>query len=230
MSERGGVMLASVLLLCGGRAPAQSAPPATPESVAPARLALGFNPLRRCPELRTAEAEDRDIALVLFLVGPSGVPAHASVAASSGSQQLDAAAVSCVLKLRFQPAIRPGDGMTVESWRQLAWKWASSAAHQGGPATAAPPAAVAALSPGGDAGQHRERSRLADSRAEVQVCVDESGKLTREPTLTLASGDPQFDEAAVNIAKSGSGLYRAGTADGKPAAGCVQLAIRRSGP
>jgi len=229
MSERGGVMLASVLLLCGGRAPAQSAPPATPESVAPARLALGFNPLRRCPDLRIARAEDRDIALVLFLVGPSGVPAHASVAASSGSQQLDAAAVSCVLKLRFQPAVRPGDGMPVESWRQLAWKWASSAARQGDPAAAAPPAAVAAPSPGGDAGQHRERSR-PDSRAEVQVCVDESGRLTGEPTLTLASGDPQFDEAAVNIAKSGSGLYRAGTADGKPAAGCVRLAIGRSVP
>jgi TonB family protein len=230
--------LACIGLLCAAgvaviAVPAEG-PALTPPASAPqARIALASNPLRRCPALRTASEDDRDVAVVTFLVGPSGVPSHPSLVAPSGSQELDAAAMSCVLRLRFQPATRLGDGTAIESWQQTRWKWApaehptgASAAPQSAPSAApvsaqgggssAPPAASASASPTGN-------------RAEVRVCVDANGKLTGEPRLTRASGDTEFDAAAIEVAKSGSGLYRAGTTDGKLTAGCLQLAIAPSG-
>jgi outer membrane biosynthesis protein TonB len=133
--------------------------------------------------------------------------------APSGSQELDAAAVSCVPRLRFQPATRLGDGTAVESWQQTRWTWASTEhPARANAASQSAPSAAAALA------------------AEVQVCVDATGKLMGKPRLTRPSGDTQFDAAAVEVAKSGSGLYRAGAMDGKAAAGCLQLTIAPSGP
>jgi len=193
--------------------PAEGPAPTPPASAPQARIALASNPLRRCPTLRIASEDDRDVAVVTFLVGPSGVPSHPSLVAPSGSQQLDAAAMSCLPKLRFQPATRLGDGTAVESWQQTRWKWAPAERPTGASAAAQSASSAAPV--------------LA---AEVQICVDVNGKLTGKPRLTRASGDTQFDAAAVEVAKSGSGLYRAAGADGKPAAGCLQLAIAPSGP
>ncbi len=233
------LMLGGAGLLCAAGVAviaiaAEGAALVPPASAPQARAALASNPQRRCPTLRVATEDDRDVAVVTFLVGPSGVPSHPSLVAPSSSQELDAAAMSCVMRLRFQPATRLGDGTAVESWQQARWKWAAaeqaagaSAAAQSGPSAApvlaqaagssALPAVNAAASPAGN-------------RAEVQVCVDADGKLTARPRLTRASGDTQFDAAAVEVAKSGSGLYRAGSVDGKPAAGCLQLTVAPSAP
>ncbi|HYC09125.1 MAG TPA: energy transducer TonB, partial [Steroidobacteraceae bacterium] len=62
--------------------------------------------------------------------------------------------------------------------------------------------------------------------AEVRVCVDAAGKLAQDPTVTHSSGDAAFDQAAVKIARSGSGYYPPPVVNGKPVAGCVRLAIR----
>jgi TonB family protein len=192
---------------------AEGPAPTPPTSAPQARIALASNPLRRCPSLRIASEDDRDVAVVTFLVGPSGVPSRPSLVAPSGSPQLDAAAVSCVAKLRFQPATRLGDGTAVESWQQTRWKWASTEHPAGANAASqSAPSVAAALA------------------AEVQVCVDATGKLMGKPRLTRPSGDTRFDAAAVAVASSGSGLYRAGTVDGKAAAGCLQLTIAPSGP
>ena len=222
-------------------------PALTPPASAPlARTAITYNPLRRCPDLRIAGEDDPDFATVIFLVGPSGVPSHPSLVAPSGSQELDAAAMSCVLKLRFQPATRPGDGTAVESWQKIRWKWAPAANRTGATAASQAPgvapssaaggsATLPAASPAGvanaagDVGE-RQHASPAVNRAEVRVCVDAQGRLTGQPKLTRPSGDPGFDAAAVEVAKSGSGLYRAASGDGKTAGGCLQLAIAPSAP
>jgi TonB family protein len=253
MSDRKGPPLAVMPLLCGcGIAASAERPALTPPASAPqARTALTSNPLRRCPTLRIANEDDRNAARVIFLVGPSGVPSHPSLVSPSGSQELDAAAMSCVVSLRFQPATRLGDGTAIESWQEIRWKWAPTGQTTG--ASAAPQAAAAAASPaaqgGGsstppalsaasqpassaasDVNGRRESVPSTGGRAEVRVCVDAHGQLTVEPKLTRASGDPGFDAAAVQVAKSGSGLYRAGSVDGKAAAGCLELAIAPSTP
>jgi TonB family protein len=66
----------------------------------------------------------------------------------------------------------------------------------------------------------------ADS-ATVRVCVDETGKLKQNPTIVHSSGNAGLDQAAVQIAVSGSPYYRPRTSlDGAPPSGCAQLSIK----
>jgi len=200
-----------------------------------AHVALGFNVARRCPSVRVAGEDDTPVAGVTFLVGASGVPSRPSVTAPSGSEELDAAAVSCVLRLRFQPATRVGDGMAMESWQQMGWKWAPAARPS--VASTAPPSAAAAPLPHGSGGPAPGVAAAvsdssapaglapgADRGAELQVCVDESGKLVAAPKLTRSSGNAQFDSAAIEVARAGSGSYRA-SMDGRATGGCVRVTI-----
>ena len=188
---------------------AQNAP--GPDRVLRARTALRFDPIARCPEVRPAVEEDEVVAVVLFQVGSTGVPARASIKSPSGSEGLDAAAMDCVLKLRFQPATRIGDGVAIDSWQEMAWKRARGAAGQNSLAM------TKAL----------EGAHPSEGTPKVQACVDESGKLAQDPTIIDSSGDPRLDEAAVQIARSGAGYYRpATTSEGKSLSGCVQLAIK----
>ncbi len=92
-------------------------------SVSQAHVAWATDPTRRCPDLRIAE--DGAVAVVVFLVSSAGVPSRASIKSSSGSEALDAAALSCVMKLKFQPATRVGDGVPLDSWQAVAWRWVS---------------------------------------------------------------------------------------------------------
>jgi TonB family protein len=206
---------------------AQSMP--GPASVSLAQVAMRFDPTRQCPDLRLAAD---GAAVVLFLVGPTGVPSRAAIKSSSGSEALDTAAMSCALKLRFQPATRAGDGVAVESWQEAAWRWATQREYPQGTASRASLQQdqrsidliavkdnVASVSP--------ESSPPKDAKVELHVCSDVAGKLAQDPTIIRSSGDPGFDEAAVAIAKSGSGYYRpATTLGGKPVSGCAQLAIK----
>ena len=172
-----------------------------------------MDPLARCPDLRVAD--DGPLAVVVFYVDVAGNPSHASIRVSSQSEQLDAAALSCVMKLRFQPATRPGDAVAVESWQQMAWRWAA-------PATAP---AAAARSPGRP--QSAVTAALQDGASTLRVCANEAGQLTQAPTVLRSSGDPTLDAAALKIAKSGSGSYRPdATLNGKPLSGCAQVTIR----
>src|SRR5215472_2837988 len=84
-----------------------------------ARFPFGVDPAKRCPELRHTNAEAGAVAVVQFVVGSTGAPSRVSIRESSGSETFDAAATSCVLKLRFAPATRLGDGVTIDSWQQL---------------------------------------------------------------------------------------------------------------
>ena len=108
--------LCTSVLLCALRP--LSADPLTPGAnpVFQAHLAWRVDALARCPQLRVAD--DGALAVVVFYVDVAGSPSHPSIRVSSQSEELDAAALSCVMKLRFQPATRPGDAVAVESWQQ----------------------------------------------------------------------------------------------------------------
>jgi protein TonB len=62
--------------------------------------------------------------------------------------------------------------------------------------------------------------------ATVQVCVAGNGRLTASPTLAQSSGSARLDEAALRLARAGSGHYRATTEDGKPVSACYPFRIR----
>jgi TonB family protein len=60
----------------------------------------------------------------------------------------------------------------------------------------------------------------------VRACVDANGRLTSDPTLVQSSGKSRLDEAALKLARAGSGHYRATTEDGKPVSSCYAFGIR----
>jgi TonB family protein len=177
---------------------------------------------------------------VVFHVGSTGVPSQARIKTSSGSPELDSAALACVMKLRYLPATAAGEGGAIESWQQMAWRGvthaaaapaasAASAAPAGGASVAAPAAGVAAATLGvaaagasaATATTHAAPAVIGSSGAEVRSCADAQGKLTQDPVISRTSGDAAFDAAALAIARSGSGHYRPG---------CSLLSIRPSGP
>jgi TonB family protein len=235
-----GVLLLAVRPDVGAAHGAPAAQSTTAQtSVRTAHPALLYNPRSRCPELRQAEPEDAGSALVLFQVGPTGVPSQASIKSSSGSNTLDTAAVQCVLKLRFDPATTLGDGVTITSWQQIAWKWATPPAPRRGTAASDSASAVPSDGPnstaasGARASEATQRSSdspaasqsFGDGKAEVRVCVDQAGRLVGEPEIVHSSGDAAFDAAAIHIARAGSGAYRLASADGKGATGCLHVSI-----
>lgn len=195
--------------------PPLRADPLTPGSnpVFPAHLAWRVDPLARCPDLRAAE--DGPQAVVVFYVDVAGNPSHPSIRMSSHSEQLDAAALSCVMKLRFQPATRPGDAEAVSSWQQMAWRWAAPATAAAAAAPASVPAAPPVTAP------------LQDGASTLHVCTNEAGQLTQAPTVLRSSGNVTLDAAALKIVQAGSGAYRPeATLNGKPLSGCAQVTIR----
>jgi TonB family protein len=203
-----------------------------------AQTALGSNPKAHCPDLRIAD--EGTIAAVIFLVGRSGVPSKASVRAPSGSAALDAAALSCVLKLRFAPAVQPGGGEPFEAWQQIAFRWAergtqddarSTTAHvaPGASASVDPPVSAGTSTAAG-VGVRREDAYSQRGETTVRVCVDGEGKPGQKPFVVRSSGDTLLDEAAVKIAAAGSENYHPGTTtDGKAVSRCIQMAIRFEG-
>jgi TonB family protein len=60
----------------------------------------------------------------------------------------------------------------------------------------------------------------------VRVCVGANGRLTSVPTIAQSSGSPRLDDAALLLAKAGSGHYRAATEDGRPVNSCYAFRVR----
>jgi protein TonB len=60
----------------------------------------------------------------------------------------------------------------------------------------------------------------------VHVCVGPNGKLTEDPTVAQTSGSARLDEAAIKLAKAGSGHYRPTTEDGQPVNSCLPFRIK----
>ena len=225
MDIRRSLLLTCTALLTVPGMPAWGAPPAGAE-LREASVAVGHESRERCPGLIQTDVQEPSAALVVLVVGPSGVPSQPSIKSSSGSESLDAAAIGCVMKLRFHPAVRAGEGSAMASWQEIAWKWGRG---HGAQSPAAAGTAVAAAAPtiataAGSAPPGSARPPAVPGGAEVRVCADESGRLAGDPIITRSSGDSALDEAALRIARSGAPYYRpSGTA---AVTGCAQLAIK----
>jgi outer membrane biosynthesis protein TonB len=215
--RRAGSISVALALLWGlPQLPAAAQSADSPPAVArTANLAVIAHFSARCPDLRRADTGDETVAIVVFRVGVTGLPSHASISASSHSASLDAAATGCIMKLRFQPATRAGDGEAVASWQQMALRWLRSSARDAAPTSAAPapasaPSSMSAPLPGA-AAPPPHAPPTAGARVDVCVCVDGTGTLAQQPTVARSSGDAQFDAAALRIAQSASGSYRPAT-------------------
>jgi TonB family protein len=228
MASRGAAFACEALIFLAGLcAPTWGAPGGPPPGaeLRDATIAIGYETKGRCPDLMQADTEDSSAELVVLVVGPSGVPSQPSIKSSSGSETLDAAAISCVMKLRFLPAVRAGEGSAMASWQEIAWKWGRAHVAPSPPASGTAAAtATAPLGPTTGVSAAGSGTRPGAGGAEVRVCADESGRLTGDPVITRSSGDAALDEAAVRIARSGAPYYR--PAGAAALSGCAQLAIK----
>jgi TonB family protein len=194
------------------------------------------NPASRCPDLRVTDEEEA--AVVVFLVNVVGVPSKTSLRTSSGSTDLDNAALSCIPKLRFQPATRIGDSAAFDSWQQLGMKWARPSQHGGvavGTSTSAapPPAGTTPAAAGqtaaatGVALAATAAPNLQPGAVQLRVCANDKGQLTQDPSIVKSSGNAEIDAAAVRIATAASGSYRPpAQLNGKALSGCAELAVK----
>jgi TonB family protein len=60
----------------------------------------------------------------------------------------------------------------------------------------------------------------------VRACVDAHGRLTSQPTIVDSTGVARLDEAALKLAKAGSGHYRPTTENGTSVDSCYAFRIR----
>ena len=227
------VTLACVVLSAPVEIHAAQIPP-IPDNPLRAQTFLGFNPKKRCPDLRIADGGT--MAVVVFWLPRSGIPSRIFIKSPSGSNALDSAAIGCVSILRFAPATTVGDGESIDSWQQIAFRWANQGnADETRAMTSQNPlsrASHASESIAGASAQAATNGRLDDSGGQansvtVHVCVDETGRLEQEPTIVHSSGMASLDQAAVRIAASGSAYYRPDTSsNGQPLSGCAQLVIK----
>jgi len=60
----------------------------------------------------------------------------------------------------------------------------------------------------------------------VKACVDAQGRLSSSPLIVESSGSSRLDEAALRLAKAGSGHYRATTENGQAVNACYPFRVR----
>jgi TonB family protein len=220
-----GVGACALALVLAAGAAFQAA--AASQDVLTAKPALRYDPKDRCPELRVSD--EGDPVVVQFMVDAYGSPSQARVRAPSGVAGLDGAAVSCVMKIKFQPATRPGDAQPVDTWQQLPLRYATPApaaaarAPAAGAAAAPPAVAPATATAAVPAGVATAGSHPGGGTSAVHVCADAAGKVTQAPVVTHSSGDPALDAAALRIATSGSANYHPAGTPGL--SGCAQLNV-----
>jgi TonB family protein len=222
-------------MVLGVRAEVRAAqPPPVPANPIAAQTSFGYNAKTRCPDLRIAD--EGTIAVVVFWLPNTGTPAQISIKSSSGSNALDSAAISCVARLRFAAATRLGDGEPIDSWQQVAFRWADQANADQTRAMSSQNPAVGASRPSepvaGTPAQIAVNARQDDSASHansvtVHLCVDDTGRLEQDPTIVHSSGVASLDQAAVRIAASGSAYYRPDiSSNAPPVSGCAQLVIK----
>jgi periplasmic protein TonB len=72
------------------------------------------------------------------------------------------------------------------------------------------------------------RSRVLGEEgvATAQVCVNANGQLSKDPTVLASAGSQRLDDAALKLARAGSGHYRASSEDGRAVDSCFAFRIR----
>jgi TonB family protein len=68
--------------------------------------------------------------------------------------------------------------------------------------------------------------RGRQGNAAVNVCVDARGLLTSSPSILQSSGSATLDQAALRLAKAGSGHYQPSKEDGRPVDSCYGFLIQ----
>jgi TonB family protein len=156
---------------------------------------LSKSDIENCPYSVIAETRFEGTTRLHVLIDRVGQPTAVTVTNSSGSQGLDAAAVACAKKARFQAAM--GEGKPVDGQFSLSVKWDLSPSADActpsmtvawgvtvsvGPSPTAPPSPIPV-------------------NAKSVVCACMNGKNASEPVILSSSGVRRLDEGAIKLMK-----------------------------
>jgi TonB family protein len=145
------------------------------------------------PEANRDSAEGTTV--IRLHLTEKGAVSAATVARSSGYDDLDAAATKCIANARFQPALQ--DGTPVGSVIRYGLKWKID---WGSP----DPKKCDELKATADAKGHPASSSPSDKPTVlVCTCWEESGK-AGEAQIVESSGSSRFDDGALKLAKAGA--------------------------
>jgi TonB family protein len=144
------------------------------------------------------KASQRGTTVLRTIIDTRGVPAETSVVSSSGSHQLDAAAVECFGKKRFRPALR--DRKPVRYQMEQRTNWDLRPLPQTCEGRDPPKTKRSADERASVTGDTVTTTPPSMNEAIVCVCFSESGNLL-EPTIVQSSGDPRIDQGAIEVGK-----------------------------
>jgi len=164
---------------------------------APAKLLNGVEVIEQCHYPQAAlQKRTADKTLLSLLVDETGKLSNISVKESSGSEDLDGAAVECLRKAQFQPATR--DGQAVKSLSLMPWRWTQPSISR------TCDAAVAASS----LGSQKADAQVWPKPAFVCFCFGDSGESQDKPTVVRSTGYRDADKMAVDVTELKSAAYQ----------------------
>jgi TonB family protein len=172
------------------------------DTIVPPVLMPGSEPMVSCPYPADApKAGQQRTTAFRTVIDATGVPTEATILRSSGSDQLDAAALGCFARARFQPATRAG--VPVPAPIDFSWTWDSGPQPKtcdSDDVVATEPRSsekAASSLPGSD---KKTATPPTSRRAVVCVCFNGSGEPT-EPVIVESSKNRLLDAQAIDLAK-----------------------------
>jgi TonB family protein len=210
------IVSAIVAVTCASRADADTPATVAADDVAIGHMLPGPDLQSKCPyPAEAAKAHVEGETRLRVTLDAAGIPTNAEVSGSSGSAQLDSAAVECVKKERFAPIMR--NAVAVPGTGEVVWKWALPAASPRLPNplplqtckdSLPDPHAARNWIPPGLVGTLTIRpppavsSQVPDGASTVVcLCDDASGKLSGEPVLSISSGNSLLDQGTLGFAR-----------------------------
>jgi len=163
----------------------------------PAKLLNGSEVTKQChypPKSLQARAEGE--TLLSLLIDDTGKLSNIAVKQSSGSEDLDNAALECMKKAQFQPATR--DGHATMSKSVAPWRWTLPSVSR------TCDAAVSASS----LGSEKANAAVWPKPAYVCFCFGDSGEPQGKPTVVRSTGYRDADKMAVDVAELKSAAYQ----------------------
>jgi TonB family protein len=170
----------------------QSAVPPANMTTSPPVLLSGSD-LESCPYSVTAKTRYEGTTRLHVLIDRAGQPTAVTVTNSSGTQTLDADAVTCAKKAHFQPAVR--EGKPVDGEYSLSVRWELSPLADG-----CSQSMITAWGVTVSVGQSATAPPLPVN-AESVVCVCKNNKNVSEPVVVRSSGVQRLDEGAIKLMK-----------------------------
>lgn len=163
----------------------------------PAKLLNGSEVMKECHyPAKSLQARTEGETLLGLLIDDTGKLSSIAVKQSSGSEDLDNAALECMKKAQFQPATREGHAMAFAA--VAPWRWKLPTVSR---------TCDAAVSTSSLASEKTDAA-VWPKPAYVCFCFGDAGEAQGKPTVVRSTGYRDADKMAVDVAELKSAAYK----------------------